>query len=162
MDGYALSIVRVLDKPIAEVYRAWTDPERLASWVGRVEKADVRVGGGYRFVNDDGQGGAFIHEGEYLELVPDRKIVMTFRAAQVSPADNPYKNETIAIDLRPLDENRTELTLTNAWEGEAMDTEGMEGTKEGWSAWLDLLATTLGRPIGSPTKSARSSPRPPA
>ncbi|WP_332718850.1 SRPBCC family protein [Pelagibacterium mangrovi] len=141
MSGKSLSLVREFDSPIEDVYRAWTDPERLAQWVGEVDAADVRVGGAYRFVNDDGQGGQFIHHGQYLELVPDRKIVMTFKAGQVE--DNPYQNETIAIELVALDGRRTELTLTNRWDGPAMGDEDIEATKQGWSAWLDLLAEAL-------------------
>jgi uncharacterized protein YndB with AHSA1/START domain len=141
MSGKSLSLAREFDSPIEEVYRAWTDPERLAQWVGQVDAADVRVGGAYRFVNDDGEGGQFVHYGEYLELVPNRRIVMTFKAGQVE--DNPYENETIAIELVAQDGQRTELTLTNRWDGPAMDDEDIEATKQGWSAWLDLLAEAL-------------------
>lgn len=141
MSGKSLSLTREFDSPIDEVYRAWTDPERLAQWVGEVEAADVRVGGTYRFLNDDGEGGQFIHHGEYLDLVPDRKVVMSFKAGQVE--DNPYQDETITIDLRALDGQRTELTLTNRWDGPALDDEDIEATKEGWSAWLDLLDEAL-------------------
>lgn len=143
MAGTSLSVMRVFDRPVEEVYRAWTEPELLARWVGQVEKADVRIGGAYRFRNDDGEGGHFIHHGEYLELVPNRKVVMSFKAGQVE--DSPYQNETITIDLRDIDESTTELTLTNRWGGEAMDDESIEATKEGWSAWLDLLGEALAR-----------------
>ncbi|RDE08906.1 SRPBCC family protein [Pelagibacterium lacus] len=142
-NNHSVSIVRTFEAPAEDVYAAWTDPDRLGTWVGQVERADVRVGGSYRFVNDDGEGGTFVHEGRYLELIADRKIVMTFGAAQIAPQDNPYTNETITIQLRPLDANRTELTFTNAWEGEAMDDEGIEATRQGWTAWLDLLAEAL-------------------
>jgi uncharacterized protein YndB with AHSA1/START domain len=66
---------------------------------------------------------------------------MTFKAGQVE--DNPYENETIAIELVAQDGQRTELTLTNRWDGPAMDDEDIEATKQGWSAWLDLLAEAL-------------------
>jgi len=141
MAGYSLSIVRTFDRPVGEVYRAWTEPDRLAQWIGRVERADVRIGGQYCFVNDDGEGGQFVHHGEYLELVPGRRIVMTFRAGKAE--DGPYHDETIAIDLRPIDGERTELTFTNRWQGEALDDEGIAATKEGWNAWFDLLDAAL-------------------
>lgn len=141
MGGNSLSIVRTFDRPVDEVYRAWTEPARLARWVGEVEKADIRVGGAYRFVNDDGEGGRFVHHGEYLELVPDRRVVMTFKAGQVE--DSPFHGETIAIDLRPLDGGRTELTFTNRWDGEALDEDGIAATRDGWNAWFDLLEAAL-------------------
>lgn len=101
----------------------------------------MRIGGQYCFVNDDGEGGQFVHHGEYLELVPGRRVVMTFRAGKAE--DSSYHGETIAIDLCPIGDERTELTFTNRWQGEALDDEGIAATKEGWNAWFDLLDAAL-------------------
>jgi uncharacterized protein YndB with AHSA1/START domain len=48
-----LALTRVIRAPLATVWRAWTDPERLARWWvpaparSRVEQLDVRPGGGF-------------------------------------------------------------------------------------------------------------------
>ncbi|QNP60750.1 SRPBCC family protein [Paenacidovorax monticola] len=77
---------RVLRAPPSRVYRSFLDPDAMAKWLpphgftGRVLHMDARVGGSYRmqFTNwSNGQIHAF--GGEYLELVPDARIVHTDR-----------------------------------------------------------------------------------
>ena len=77
---------RVLRAPPGRVYRAFLDADALAKWLpphgftGRVHHLDARVGGSYRmsFTNfSSGTSHAF--GGEYLELVPDERIVHTDR-----------------------------------------------------------------------------------
>ena len=77
---------RVLRAPPHRVYRAFLDPDAMAKWLpphgftGRVLHMDARTGGSYRmqFTNwSNGQTHAF--GGEYLELVPDQRIVHTDR-----------------------------------------------------------------------------------
>jgi uncharacterized protein YndB with AHSA1/START domain len=58
-----ISITRVLDAPREEVWRAWTEPERIAQWWGKrgwstpvaSVELDVRPGGVFRLnsINDD-------------------------------------------------------------------------------------------------------------
>ncbi len=75
---------RVLPAPPERVYRAFIEPDAMAKWLpphgftGRVLEMDARVGGRYRmqFTNfSNGQSHAF--GGEYLELVPNERIVHT-------------------------------------------------------------------------------------
>jgi uncharacterized protein YndB with AHSA1/START domain len=75
---------RVLTAPPERVYRAFLDPDAMAKWLpphgftGKVLKMDARVGGSYKmsFANfSTGNGHSF--GGEYLELVPNQRIVHT-------------------------------------------------------------------------------------
>src|SRR5881296_3206792 len=74
-------ITREFDAPKHLVYRTWTTPELIKRWWhanrGEVTSAeiDLRVGGKWRYVMvaDDGFEVAF--HGEYLEIVPDERIV---------------------------------------------------------------------------------------
>lgn len=77
---------RVLKAPPGRVYKAFLDADALAKWLPphgftcRVHHLDARVGGTYRmsFANlGTGTGHSF--GGEYLELVPDSRIVHTDR-----------------------------------------------------------------------------------
>ena len=79
-----VTLHRVLPAPPERVYRAFLDPDAMAKWLpphgftGRVLQMDARVGGGYRmqFTNfSSGQVMAF--GGQYLELVPNERIVNT-------------------------------------------------------------------------------------
>ena len=75
---------RVLRTKPERVYRAFLDPDAMAKWLpphgftGRVHHMDAKVGGSYRmsFMNlTTGHSHAF--GGEYLELVPNERIVHT-------------------------------------------------------------------------------------
>jgi uncharacterized protein YndB with AHSA1/START domain len=76
-------ITREFDAPAALVYRAWTTPELVKRWWsgerGEVTSAeiDLRVGGRWRYVmSAHGEFEVAFH-GEYLEIVPDERIVST-------------------------------------------------------------------------------------
>src|SRR5947209_1661656 len=74
-------VERELDAPRHLVYRALTEPELVRRWwhANRGEvtvcEIDLRVGGKWRYamVTPDGFGVAF--HGEYLEVVPDERVV---------------------------------------------------------------------------------------
>ncbi|MDP2017214.1 SRPBCC family protein [Hydrogenophaga sp.] len=79
-----VTLHRVFPAPPERVYRAFIDPDAMAKWLpphgftGRVLQMDARVGGSYRmqFTNfSSGQVMAF--GGQYLELVPNERIVHT-------------------------------------------------------------------------------------
>jgi len=77
---------RVLRAPPERIYRAFLDADAMAKWVpphgftGRVHEIDVRIGGRYRmsFTNMS-SGSTHSFGGEYLELVPNRRIRHTDR-----------------------------------------------------------------------------------
>jgi uncharacterized protein YndB with AHSA1/START domain len=74
---------RALPFPRGLVWRALTEPAHIVNWLGprRMTMAesqfDVRDGGGYRYVLADGEQ-RYAFRGEYLDLVPDERIVQTF------------------------------------------------------------------------------------
>jgi len=84
MPNGTVKLHRVFTAPPERIYRAFLDPDATAKWLpphgftGRVHEMDARVGGRYRmsFTNfGNGQSHAF--GGEYLELVPNERIVHT-------------------------------------------------------------------------------------
>ncbi len=93
-----LVVKRVFDAPRHLVYQAWTDAQLVPRWwccmegfVMPICEMDVRVGGTYRWtMRGHGQDHEFT--GEYRELVPSSKIVMT----QVY---GPYPAELMTITL---------------------------------------------------------------
>lgn len=81
LDELSLRMTRVFDAPLDLVWLAHTSCEHLKHWWARGNpldcSVDFRVGGKYRFVEQaDGTEHAF--RGEYLEIVPQSKIVQTF------------------------------------------------------------------------------------
>ena len=81
-----ISLHRVLRAPTDRVYRAFLDAGALCKWLPphgftcTVHELDAKVGGKYRasFTNF-GNGNAHSFGGEYLELVPGKRIVHTDR-----------------------------------------------------------------------------------
>jgi uncharacterized protein YndB with AHSA1/START domain len=87
-------ITRRFAAPRHLVYRAWTTPELIRRWwhanrgdVTDIE-VDLRVGGRWRYVMIAEGGFEVAFHGEYLEIVPDTKLVTTeiYEAAPDQPA----------------------------------------------------------------------------
>lgn len=134
-----VTLHRVLRAPPARVYRAFLDPDALAKWLpphgftGRVLEMDARVGGHYRmqFTNfSTGQVHAF--GGDYLELVPDARIVHTDR---FDSPDLPGEMRT-TVTLRAVSVG-TELTAVQEGIPAAIP---VDGCYLGWQDSLQLLA----------------------
>jgi uncharacterized protein YndB with AHSA1/START domain len=87
-------ITRRFAAPRHLVYRAWTTPELIRRWwhANRGEVTDIavdlRVGGQWRYVMIADGGFEVAFHGEYLEIVPDTKLVTTeiYESAPEHPA----------------------------------------------------------------------------
>jgi uncharacterized protein YndB with AHSA1/START domain len=81
--GTQILITREFDAPRHLVYRAWTTPELIKRWWsgerGEVTSAevDLRVGGKWRYVMVAHGGFEVAFHGEYIEIVPNERIVST-------------------------------------------------------------------------------------
>src|SRR4051794_8188831 len=64
-----ITITREFNAPVELVYRAYTEPDLVAQWLGprgyqtTVETLDLRHGGGYRFLHNDPSGASFAFRG---------------------------------------------------------------------------------------------------
>lgn len=138
----SLTIVRKIAARPSIVFDALTAPQGIAQWWGPDDgpvlaaETDLRVGGRFRvrFRMLD----LTEHEasGEYLELNPPERIVMSWRWLGDEDADADAANESVlSFDLRAHDEG-TELTLTHA----RLGTEETQASHhDGWSGALDKL-----------------------
>jgi uncharacterized protein YndB with AHSA1/START domain len=78
-------VTRTFDGPARLVYEAWTKPELLKQWWAPKSmgmsllscEADVRVGGGYRFVFGLEGSKTMAFFGKYLEVTPPLRLVWT-------------------------------------------------------------------------------------
>jgi uncharacterized protein YndB with AHSA1/START domain len=86
MDNNTVRLHRVIRCKPEKLYKAYLDPAAMCKWLppngftGSVDHVDARVGGTYKmsFTNfGNGQEQSF--GGEYLDLVPNEKIVHTDR-----------------------------------------------------------------------------------
>jgi len=129
---------RVLKTTPDRLYRAFLDPEAMVKWLpphgftGKVHHMDARVGGSYKmsFKNfSTGNGHSF--GGEYLELVPNERIVHTdkFDAGLVGTMK-------VTIQIRKVLVG-TELNVTQEGVPDAIPA---EACYLGWGESLELLA----------------------
>jgi uncharacterized protein YndB with AHSA1/START domain len=116
-DPEALRIVRIVDAPRDQVFRAWTDPEQLRRWWGPgaftcpEAEVDLRPGGGYRLAMQPTDGDPFILGGTYREVEPPARLVYTWRWETGPAADGSASLVTVEFADR---NGQTEITLTHA------------------------------------------------
>jgi uncharacterized protein YndB with AHSA1/START domain len=86
MDTNTVKLHRVFKTTPDKIYRAFLDPAAMCKWLppngftGTVDHVDARVGGTYKMsFTNFGSGNSHSFGGEYLELVPNEKIVNTDR-----------------------------------------------------------------------------------
>ncbi len=79
-----VDVERIIDAPIADVYRAYTEPELVKQWLGPrgyamdISSWDVRDGGSWAFVHSNGAEGTFAFRGTYHSVLPQESITQTF------------------------------------------------------------------------------------
>jgi uncharacterized protein YndB with AHSA1/START domain len=86
MSTNKVQLHRVFTAPPEKVFRAFTEPDAMASWlppygfIAKVHNMDVKVGGSYKmsFINFT-TGKAHSFGGEYLEIKPNELIKYTDR-----------------------------------------------------------------------------------
>jgi uncharacterized protein YndB with AHSA1/START domain len=109
---------RVINAPVATVWKAWTDPKAVMEWWGPADytaptaRIDLREGGTYLFCMHapDYQGGEDSYTvGEYKEINPMKKLVFTQSLANAD-------GEKLSKDQLPPDfpeEVLTTVTFTD-------------------------------------------------
>jgi uncharacterized protein YndB with AHSA1/START domain len=158
--GFEFVIRRVFDAPLDRVWKAWTEPDRLAKWwgpkgsKGEIVKLDLRPGGicHYRLNLPDGT--ELWGKAIYREIVPNKRLVFV----------QSFSDEDEGITTHPLSptwprqilatitfsESGGKTTVTVRWVPyEATDTErktfeeGAESMRGGWTGSFDQLEDYL-------------------
>jgi uncharacterized protein YndB with AHSA1/START domain len=79
-----MDMVREFDATPEQLYRASTDPELVARWMGpcelttRVDSYDVRPGGSYRYLQTDPEGNEYAFRGIFHTVEPGKFMIQTF------------------------------------------------------------------------------------
>jgi uncharacterized protein YndB with AHSA1/START domain len=140
-----ITITRVFNAPRDLVWKAWTDPQRLARWWGPkgfsnpVCELDARVGGSWHIVMRAPDGAEYPCGGVYREIVAPERLVFT--------------NIATDKDGKPIIDGLTTVTFADAGGGKTkltLHTRGtalvdyaaayLQGMETGWSQSLDRLA----------------------
>lgn len=137
-----LLIERILDAPRDLVFRVWTDPSHLMRWWGPRDfepvgfEQDFRVGGTYRYGIRSPEGREAWKTGVYQEIVPDERIVMTFRWEDDAwDVDN-----LVTVTFLAMASGRTLLRFHQA---PFKTVEARDSHVRGWTGLLDKLGAYL-------------------
>ena len=135
----SLQIKRFINAPRSRVYAAWTNPAQLKEWWGpegvrtRNFVADAKVGGKYRWDLTTPEGEEMSVFGEYRKLVPEKKIVFTWKWDD----DEVWENRTSVVTVELSDRDAgTELRLTHE---QLPSEESRDRHSDGWNSVLDRL-----------------------
>jgi uncharacterized protein YndB with AHSA1/START domain len=141
-----IRMTREFDAKPEQVFRAHTDADLLAKWMGprdgkmRIDHYDCRTGGSWRYtyVDDAGEYGFY---GCFHEVRPSEVIVQTFT---FEPEPDGVALER--LELQDLGDGRTRLVTTSLCDSfEARDAwlaSGMEvGVREGYEKLDEVLAS---------------------
>ncbi|OCT13885.1 hypothetical protein A8709_17580 [Paenibacillus pectinilyticus] len=112
----------------ATLYPFFTDPEKLVRWMGHHVLLDTQLGGKFRIDLD----GNNIAMGEYTELIPNEKIVMTWgweKSKMVPPGSS-----TLEFLLTPQD-NGTLLVLTHS----GLPVSEVDSHIKGWTHFMSRI-----------------------
>ncbi|MDF2714043.1 MAG: hypothetical protein K0R28_968 [Paenibacillus sp.] len=106
----------------------FTDPDKLVRWMGRHVLLNLSIGGKYRIdIN-----GSDVAIGEYKEIVPNEKVVMTWgweKSKLVPPGSS-----TIEFSMTPQ-HNGTLLTLTHY----DLPASEIESHQQGWAHYMTRI-----------------------
>jgi uncharacterized protein YndB with AHSA1/START domain len=139
-------ITREFDAPPDKVFRAWTDPDLVARWLGprsvttRIDNWDARTGGSYRYAAErDGEEIAWFY-GSFHEVRPNERLVQTFTWEGM-----PDGVSLDTMTFEDLGNGRTRvvgLSVVDSMEARnAIMASGMDvGVQEGYQKLDELLA----------------------
>jgi len=135
---------REFNAPRELVYRAHTDPELIANWWGQrasttvIDQFDLRIGGSWRYIQKQDDGVEYAFRGEFIEIVPNEKLVMTFEFEPMP--GHVVQDSHVFEDV----DGGTRLTTTSTFASpedlQGMLQSGMEsGANESWDQLAELV-----------------------
>jgi uncharacterized protein YndB with AHSA1/START domain len=138
-----LTLERVFDAPVDLVWRCWTEKEHLEQWSRprgfTIPKSEggLGVGGKWHVTMRTPDGHELGLGGEYREIVPLKRLVMTH--AWDDESGKPGHQTIVAVTFEALGQ-RTKVTLVQTGFDSDESRNGHEG---GWRECFDILAEHL-------------------
>jgi uncharacterized protein YndB with AHSA1/START domain len=122
-------VEQLVHAPPSAVYRYLTESDRWAMWQGTAASLDPRPGGRFSMVMGDGM----TAEGEFVELVPNRRVVFTW--GWVDHPGLPPGSTTVEIALQE-EPGGTRIVLIHR----SLPAAEAESHEAGWGHYLPRLA----------------------
>ena len=114
-------MTREFAAPRDRVFAAWTRPELVERWFGRLEgwttkaEIDLRVGGQFRFTMQDAAGTKIVLRGEYREIRPPERFVTAEGYEGFSETGWRHEDATETTTIFTEREGRTTWTATSRY-----------------------------------------------
>ena len=146
-DAEGIVIVRIFDAPRELVFKAWTEPERFATWFGEHGSSipldrvsmDPRPGGSWSAVMIHGPERVELpFSGRFREVVEPERLVMTLTDSTDVDAENV---EVFTVVLKDIGGGRTEMTFTQR--GGNLPSDEYSRAMRGSLIFFDRLAAHL-------------------
>lgn len=143
-----LFVTREFDAPRHLVFKAHTEPELFARWIGprdlntTLETFEPVRGGKWRFIQKDQEGNEFGFHGVFHEVSPER-IIQTFEFEGL-PESGHVILETLRLEDLPNDRTRltTQSIFQSVTDRDGMIQAGMEyGLNQGYEQLDEILET---------------------
>jgi uncharacterized protein YndB with AHSA1/START domain len=138
-----LVMTRVFDAPRELVFKAWTEPDRVAAWWGPKGcttvsyDMDIRPGGTYRFCMRSPDGTDYWKQGVYREVVAPERLVFTF--AWVN-ADGSLGLEMLVTVTFAAEGNKTRMMFR---QGPFETVTKRDDHRRGWTSTFERFAEYL-------------------
>jgi uncharacterized protein YndB with AHSA1/START domain len=148
-EAQELVLTRVVDAPRELVFKAWTDPQRVAQWWGPrcftnpVCELDVRPGGAIRIHMRGPDGTVYPMTGVYQEVVEPERIVFT--SAALDAEGNPLFEVLTAVTFVEQDGKTKQTLHARVIKRTAEAAPYLKGMEAGWTQSLERLAESLAR-----------------
>jgi len=104
-------------------------------------QVDARIGGGYRVRFRTLDGGEHEAHGEFLDVSPPRRLVMTWAFSIGGEPEELGQTSLIEIEVRPI-HGGSELTFTHS---QLRNEASLASHRAGWAGALDKLVAQLGQ-----------------
>ena len=134
MNTLKINASRLIRAAPEDVFRAWTDPERMQRWFGTKKQIVNPKVDGLFYLAMEHQGRIWPHYGRYLRLEKPRVIEFTWMSEGTEGRETVVTIELVARD------GGTQLTLNHAG---VPDTDLGRGHQEGWTAIVAEIAKSL-------------------
>ena len=131
--GIYLTLHRTISAPVETVYAAWTDPEQLRRWFAPDDAvvaraiAETRVGGKFLIEMRGTDGGKWVTQGLYREVVPNRRLVHTWCW------DGSDDESLVTVEFEPGEAGTTRLTVTHS---RLASSKARDNHEQGWISCL--------------------------
>jgi uncharacterized protein YndB with AHSA1/START domain len=139
-DSTVLEVSRVIAATKETLFDAWTKPDAIRAWFAPgpmttpEAEMDVRPGGRYRVAMRDPDGKTFVVGGEYVEVVPNERLVFT-GAWEVKDHDADREETRVTLALRAA-EGGTEVRVLHE---RFTSPESRARHRHGWNGCLEKL-----------------------